>query len=422
MKKHLSLILAFALFSISNQNLGHCSPSIAQLKETIYSSNTTQKDKRSAILQLARLETPQALNALIPIVEKNADPFLRKEAVSSLARFRDVFQGSSKKAGQILIQSINNDSDLDVRLEAIEEAGILDHDSVIPLLIKLTQDHNEKIRAESAYALGRLSDTHYQTHDLFTPLTNILQQEVSPLVIDKTYNALARLGTSGDKRVAKEFLRQLESEAHPHYKLAAKSLAIIGDISTLPTILNIIETSPNDEVRKSILTRLRPFKREKQVSISLAKLLKRNEQDENLHSYIFDALKVNLHRTWDLLNKEEKQEVLQSIAALLAHSDKIVREDAAILLNDYLEIAAKKSSDALNTIQCYFPKKIIEADLKKRDLSTGLRYTLDILFFGGVPVYLVGGAESPNNEVGKWPQEEIEQLNKLIVALINDNQ
>lgn len=209
--------------------------------------------------------TPNDLEQAIKAL-RSADPAVAEKAAEALGRMRDpraigpliaaVRDGSMDlcKAAARALKEIDNPG----ALEPLVIAGLAssresdttfmrvgqaleilqDHrafDRVVPAL----RDHDEKIRRNAAYVLGRLSDPR-----AIEPLSIALLKDDNPQV--RSTIAVA-FGRSRDRRAVEPLLVALrDSQVAPD---AARSLGLIGDPIAIPALIAALRTAETEYVQ-----------------------------------------------------------------------------------------------------------------------------------------------------------------------------
>jgi HEAT repeat protein len=133
--------------------LGAVNPDLAQLgmvRDASIIKQITHLEPSSSVEELPESSDDEQLTQALSLL-KSSDVHERSEALKTLAQFR--IQSSVRA----LALAARQDSEPNIRSNAISSLGSIDHESVFPAILIGTADNAREVRAAAARALSRLS-------------------------------------------------------------------------------------------------------------------------------------------------------------------------------------------------------------------------------------------------------------------------
>ena len=122
---------------------------MTMLNKTI--NNSGLKGKREILGILGQIKSKDTVDLMVKFLDdENAD--VRSAAVIAIAALRD------NNTLEILVNRLNYEKDLWTRMQIIQSMGRTNNQTMIPVLIELLTDPEEKIRLCAARALGQLTN------------------------------------------------------------------------------------------------------------------------------------------------------------------------------------------------------------------------------------------------------------------------
>lgn len=204
-------------------------PAIAALTELL----TQEETRRFAIQALAQIHQPEAIPALLSVVE-DSDPTIRAMALDALTSFRDA------RIPSVLLKAVNDPATM-VRRAAIAGLGMRAHqldglDSV-SVLSKALWDVNLSVSRQAVLSLGRL-----QQDAAIPPLKRALEAPNTPVSLQMDIvRALCWIGTEAALHGLKTILLDSEKRYPTEvYQEVITSLGLWSDAALQPTAVHIL--------------------------------------------------------------------------------------------------------------------------------------------------------------------------------------
>ena len=216
-------------------------------------------DPATEVSQAQEREEP-SLEAALEQLTESEDPTARAEAAQALGLIGDT------TALPGLVEAMEKDSDLDVRLSALTAVQRLDFDVLVWIL--LTHDDSET-RAAAARALSALRDLR-----AMEPFFQALSGDESPQVRVEAARGLAHIGR--DRAEGQLLLAATVDEDAAVRAAAVRSLGNLKTTWTARQLVSILSSDPDSQVREASAFALGEIR----AAIALRPLLEARSEDE----------------------------------------------------------------------------------------------------------------------------------------------
>jgi HEAT repeat protein len=230
------------------------------LLQQILSAQEPVTVRLEAATQLAEHTDPQAVHALLSIINHETEPRLLMHVVSLLARKR-IYSAVMPLIDLVLCTGrsgiekeqpnfAQSDIGIRIRIAAVQALGRMgDERAIVPLMSVLgNQKENYRLRLSAAESLGRLGDAQ-----ALNPLINIMQDEQEPSQYLKE-SAVKALGMLGDIRALDPLLEMFESKKGIKNKFNFLKEQIIEAIGRLGSNENRAQSALLDALEDEAVT------------------------------------------------------------------------------------------------------------------------------------------------------------------------
>ncbi|OHB72246.1 MAG: hypothetical protein A2W23_08800 [Planctomycetes bacterium RBG_16_43_13] len=222
--------------SAQDSNNGKTEESKEELKKLLTTENLTIENRKDIAKRLMKSKFGKEL---LQEAVKSTDAGLRKDIAGVLGKIPEEW------AQEELINLTLNDSERDVRIEAVRGLGHHKNKKSVKALAQVLKNEKDKnVRRQSAIELGELKDG-----DGIEPLIEVIEEDVNKDNLDVRYYCIEALGEIGSKKVLPalySILRKgtwgIEAGMHNAYYLdaAIEALAKINAPETPTEITKIL--------------------------------------------------------------------------------------------------------------------------------------------------------------------------------------
>jgi len=197
-------------------------------------------------------------------------PLLRSDTQTTFRRFAGMFlRGNPVKTLALLIQ-YNFAGDEMTRLLTTERMGDTHNLLSSHELLEALNDPSFNVRYEAIHSIGRMPPEP----ELVDALVAVLQKGESELSIVATRS----LGKLGDRRAIEPLRRALDSGSRLVQANSARALAMLGDVESIPHLLEKLKSEPNSTLRVAYASALGKLRAADDIG-ELAALLHELESD-----------------------------------------------------------------------------------------------------------------------------------------------
>jgi len=262
---------------------------------------------QGAIIKVFGKEGIKDIVTLIKILEYDS-AFVRQVAENELVEI-------GKPAVEMLIQTLKNNKDEDVRAIVARVLGKIGNTLAVPPLIVALKDENECVRRETADALGELKDPN-----AVGPLIEVLKDETTNIGIDwRAARALGKIGMPALERVT-------ELLSHESATVRERAVEALGEMGkpALEYVIAALKKDKNAPVRKKAIYALMKIDSDRAVEPLIVAL---KDEDADVRKSAAVAFRDDFHDT----------RAIEPLIAALDNENKDVREVAAYALKKITE-------------------------------------------------------------------------------------
>lgn len=182
---------------------------------------------------------------------KDADSYVRQEAAFALEYTK------TPQAIAALIEVMETDTDEDVRTSATNTLGQIGDRTALPALVKALQEGSDGVRAEATSSLRKLGGRR-----IIRPLIEALNDPVLRVKQGAAHSLASNLSYNNDYRVFKPFLQIIEHEEDSFFKKSAiEGLGHLGDSKALEPLLKLAtDKTQTEEVQAEAILALSKLK------------------------------------------------------------------------------------------------------------------------------------------------------------------
>ena len=173
------------------------------------------------------------IQGLIELLYHDDNAGARNSAIEALVRL-------NKKATPFLIDAFKT-SNRDVRKFIIDVLGEFGDDRSLPLMLDALKDEDENVRVTAIEHIGKVRESS---------VVNSLIQIIEGGDLWTSYPAVDALGRIGDRKAVPALIKTLGNK--PLRAVAVKSLGLIGDPSSLPHVVPLLE-DPSKTVQEEAI-------------------------------------------------------------------------------------------------------------------------------------------------------------------------
>ncbi|MGH7601210.1 MAG: HEAT repeat domain-containing protein, partial [bacterium] len=192
--------------------------------------------QRRAIIALGRVQDPEAVPMLVPLLE-SSDAATRVEVAFALGQL------AQSQSTTLLLQHLAEEKDIEVRLALIEAVSKAANDSALAIvseqLLRWLKDQIPIVRAEAALAVGRLAQRGLKKMEWSAPLAHLLQDTGEEAQWRAAY-ALMRLHSGSqvppDSTIAQKLIAALDGRSGRVRMQAARALGVMKNNMALEAL------------------------------------------------------------------------------------------------------------------------------------------------------------------------------------------